>query len=198
MSSHNLSLLIMAAVLVGSPTAARAQDNGPLTIADLSAYRTAIDPNNGGRTRGFREFSRALGHTGRVSGATRSREGRVVTVFHKGAAGQFPALAEVWLFNPESETTCIVFAETPDHPSPKMGTIVEFSGTFLRVVRYRGGDVDRLAPLIVGTEPPRMEKPSADVLTSINSPFDTVAILLIGGIVVLALVRVAMRPSNQS
>ena len=37
---------------------------------------------------------------------------------------------------------------------PEPGRMVRFTGTFLKMVRYAGGDGARLAPLIVGDQPP--------------------------------------------
>jgi hypothetical protein len=38
--------------------------------------------------------------------------------------------------------------------SPEPGQTVQFTGTFLKMVRYAGGDGPRLAPLIAGDRPP--------------------------------------------
>src|SRR5262249_32396217 len=46
---------------------------------------------------------------------------------------------------------------TDDHRPqaiPKSGRTVRFTGTFLKMVRYMGGDGPRLAPLIVGNQAP--------------------------------------------
>ena len=42
------------------------------------------------------------------------------------------------------------------HPQrvPKLGQTVRFTGTFLKMIRYAAGDGDRLAPLVVGDQPP--------------------------------------------
>ena len=105
----------------------------------------------------------------------------------KGPVGTFPALVEVWITSPAGDPFCGVFpqpdkldrgqtgstsldAATPEKPSrettapeiPAPGQTVEFTGTFLKIVRYTGADTTRLAPLIVGDQQPVRVSADAD------------------------------------
>ena len=122
-----------------------AVDEGPLNLTDLAAYRDAIASRPGDGTApavGFRDlWDRPADYQGRRVVVA----GRVMSVFHRGPFGTFPAMAEAWVFSPTSDPLCLVFPES-GATSPKPGALVRFEGTFLRRVRYAGGDVDRLAP----------------------------------------------------
>ncbi len=172
---------------------ARAETDGPLTVADLAAYRSALElktPVGPAPRASFRDlWDRPDDFRGRRVAVS----GRVVSVFHQGAFGQFPPLAEVWVFTPASDPFCLVFPESKEKATPKPGAVVGFTGTFLRKVRYHGGDVDRLAPLVVGPEPPGVEQSAPEVFNPPASPFDGIALLVVGGMVMLTLVRVAIR-----
>jgi hypothetical protein len=101
--------------------------------------------------------------------------GRVMRTFRQGPLGSFPALAEVWITSPVGDPFCVVFPQPgsnsekkadPNDPAlvqaeqakgkheaggmPGQGRLVQFTGTFLKMVRYAGADTNRLAPLIVG------------------------------------------------
>ena len=98
-------------------------------------------------------------------------QGRVERIFRQGPIGSFPALAEVWIVSPAGDPFCLVVPqesgtgilsvvdEGPEDratskQSPEPGQTVQFTGTFLKMVRYAGGDGPRLAPLIAGDRPP--------------------------------------------
>jgi hypothetical protein len=98
-------------------------------------------------------------------------EGRVQRIFRQGPIGDFPALAEIWIASPASNPFCLVVPQesVPARRSvndqsldpaktsqqmPKLGQLVRFTGTFLKVVRFSAGDGARLAPLVVGDQPP--------------------------------------------
>jgi hypothetical protein len=70
---------------------------------------------------------------------------------------------------------------------------LSFSGTFLRQIRYQGGDTDRLAPLIVGPEPPSVEHKELEKELGAKSPYDNIALFVVGGVVVVVLLSVALR-----
>ena len=57
---------------------------------------------------------------------------------------------------------------------PKLGQMVQFTGTFLKIVRFAAGDGTRLAPLIVGDQPPvrvrDVAKANGSRSTSTNDP----------------------------
>ena len=186
---------MMRAILVGWALVAGAGDDGPLALADLAAYRGALEPSKPGdpppRPSSFRDlWDLPEEHRGRRVAVG----GRVERVFHQGAIGQFPSLAEVWVVDAASDPLCLAFPESPDNPAPKPGDSVAFDGTFLRRIRYRGGDADRLAPLIVGPGPPRVDRPApAAPPGASGSPFDTMFVAVLGGIVVLVLLRAHLR-----
>jgi hypothetical protein len=183
-------------LVAGSGLAARAEDDGPLTIADLPAYRAALEPTKPGdpppEPATFRELwarpAESPGHRFEVGG-------RVERVFHQGPVGEFPALAEVWVVDSATDPLCLVFPDSPDRPAPKPGDSVKFAGTFLRRVRYRGGDADRLAPLIVGPGAPAVEARAnpANPPGMQGSSVDGLLVAVLGGIVVLVLLRVHLR-----
>ena len=98
-------------------------------------------------------------------------EGRVQRIFRQGPVGSFPALAEIWIASTAGDPFCLVVpqeAGTGNLPAddhglerratprqiPEPGQTVRFTGTFLKMVRYAAGDGARLAPLIVGNQPP--------------------------------------------
>ncbi len=108
-------------------------------------------------------------------------EGRVERIFRQGSVGSFPPLAEIWVTAPSGDPFCLIVPQgtdatpalsplpaqskarepqaesRPGLPPPRIaepGTIVRFTGTFLKMVRYTAGDGARLAPLIVGNRPP--------------------------------------------
>ena len=180
--------------MVATWAVASTAEDGPLTIADLGAYRLALAPGPGDGSApavGFRDlWDRPADYQGRrVSVA-----GRVMSVFHRGPYGTFPAMAEAWVFTPSSDPLCLVFPESAGSTSPKPGAVVRFSGTFLRRVRYKGGDVDRLAPLIVGPAPPRVETPAPTAgAGALGSAYDGPFVMVMGGIVGLALLRAWLR-----
>jgi hypothetical protein len=63
-------------------------------------------------------------------------------------------LAEVWAVTPSGDPFCLVFPEPRETSALEPTGPVRFVGTFLKQVRYQGGDGPRLAPLIVGPKPP--------------------------------------------
>jgi hypothetical protein len=185
---------MVTAILAGWTLAGLARDDGTLSLADLAAYRAAIDPDKPAapapKPAGFRDlWDRPAEYQGRRVAV----QGRVERVFHQGAVGQFPALAEVWVIDPATDPLCLVFPESPDNPAPKPGDRVHFDGTFLRRIRYRGGDVDRLAPLIVGPGHPAVEPLAMSGPPASRSPFEGVVVAVLAATVVLALLRAHLR-----
>jgi hypothetical protein len=158
--------------------------------AALSGKATADDarPTSPSARVGFRDlWERSGAHRGRHV----TVQGRVERVFRQGPVGSFPSLIEVWVYSPVGDPFCLVFPRptgpaTPDRdqehhvvfPSldhrgedapaapttiPGPGQTVQFTGTFLKMVRYAAGDGPRLAPLIVGDRPPAPSTPSASL-----------------------------------
>ena len=138
-----LVLLLVAAVRADDP---------PVSIADLAGYRVALAAPAAPRDATpatFRDlWEHPEGHQGRLVRV----EGRLARLFRQPAVGQFPALAEGWITSPLGEPICAVFPTGAAVPAT--GAQVRFTGTFLRKITYAGGDAARVAPLIVGPQPP--------------------------------------------
>jgi hypothetical protein len=152
-STHQLSLADLAnyrVALTGKPTAADAKSSDPATRVVFKDLWNRPEAFSGRRV---------------------VIKGRVERIFRQGPVGSFPALAEIWLVSSTSDPFCVVVPQEratahspvndqnhePDNTVqklPKLGQMVEFTGTFLKVVRFAAGDGDRLAPLVVGDQPP--------------------------------------------
>lgn len=166
----------------------KAEADDRIGLADLSAYAAALSgrataddarPSDRPVRAGFRDlWERPEAYRGRRVTVA----GRLERTFRQPAVGSFPPLAESWLFSPAGDPICIVFPrpesensrgsivgnaeDRPRNPStsppgiPAAGRTVEFTGTFLKTIRYAAGDGDRLAPLIVGDRPPHPQPPA--------------------------------------
>jgi hypothetical protein len=160
-TSHRLSLGDLAgygAALSGKPTAEGAKATDPPVQVNFNELWNRPDAFQGRRV---------------------VVQGRMVRIFRQGPIGSFPPLAEVWMTSRGGNPFCVVFPQrgvlddthaasgnmklTPKekpasgHQSDEMpgpGRMVQFTGTFLKMVRYAGADTARLAPLIVGDRPP--------------------------------------------
>ncbi|HEX8202702.1 MAG TPA: hypothetical protein VF590_19655 [Isosphaeraceae bacterium] len=144
--SAGVAILGVAVVLTGAP------DDSSLGLADLAAYRAALEPATGPAVAvGFRDLWE---RPGAYRGRRVRVEGRVERRFRQERVGTFPALTEVWIVNPSGDPFCLVFPTPRPADEPAPGATAAFTGTFLKVVRYQAGDAARLAPLIVGDRPP--------------------------------------------
>jgi hypothetical protein len=151
-TSHQLSLADLAgyrAALSGKPTADSARASDPPVETKFKDLWNRPDDFRGRRV---------------------SIQGHVARIFRQAPVGSFPALAEVWITSPVGDPFCVVFPQPgptgfDDHLErqsdggrgiavPELGQMVRFTGTFLKMVRYAGGDGPRLAPLIVGGQQP--------------------------------------------
>jgi len=161
-TTHKLTLADLAgyrAALSGQPTA----DNA-----------NAIDPP---KQVHFRDL---WDHSDTFRGRRVIVQGRVERIFRQAAVGSFPPLVEVWLTSPAGDPFCVVFppqertagndereaATRRDKTAvslnrrnmplstPDVGRTVRFTGTFLKMVSYAASDGKRLAPLLVGEQPP--------------------------------------------
>jgi hypothetical protein len=162
-SSHEISLADLAgyrAALSGKPTADMARASDPPVEAKFRDLWNNQDAFRGRRV---------------------SVQGHVARIFRQGAVGSFPPLAEVWITSPAGDPFCAVFPQPGptdlEHLEtaasrdarysdaargvviPELGRMVRFTGTFLKMVRYAGGDGARLAPLIVGERLPALVTP---------------------------------------
>jgi hypothetical protein len=160
-------ILVPILVLILGSGRVSAADDPALSLADLAAYRAALIDRASSTSEGppvavgFRElWSRPEVYQGRQVEV----RGRVVRRFRQGSIGTFPPLAEVWAVAPSGDPFCLVFPEprgkSTSTPAPEPTGTVGFVGTFLKQVRYQGGDGPRLAPLIVGPKPPVALEPA--------------------------------------
>ncbi len=128
-------------------------DGGSLSSADLPAFRRALEPSK--ETAEPVDFLDLWEHPDRHRDRVVRLSGRYARRFHQPAHGGFPALTELWLSTPPGNLFCLVYPTQDTELKPSNETL-EFEGTFLRLLRYSSGDGPRLAPLIVGPDPPRV------------------------------------------
>jgi hypothetical protein len=163
-----LLLFLLLVGLAAAPAAAARDEEDEfqsrLGLADLAAYRAALegratadDPSASQQARSV-SFRQIWDHPERWSGHLVRVQGRVARVFRQEAVGSFPPLVEAWLSTPAGDLFCTVSPARaePDRTAGGLliGQEVAFTGTFLRSIRYTAGDQPRLAPLIVGHQPP--------------------------------------------
>jgi hypothetical protein len=165
---------VFASLVLGARGYADEPEGGsPLTLADLADYRKAftgdatVDVAKPGEPAIEVSFKDLWETTSLSRGRRVIIKGRVERIFRQGPVGAFPALAEIWLMSPAGDPFCLV-APQLDIPrntsatshgdtrlvtmnkSPELGQAIQFTGTFLRMVRYAASDGARLAPLVVG------------------------------------------------
>jgi hypothetical protein len=175
-----------------------ADESGPshqVTLADLAAYHTALSGKPTADDAGVSDppaqvsfkdlWNRPLAFRGRRV----TIQGRVERIFRQGPVGSFPALAEVWITSPAGNPFCLVvpqdgrtgvdpvkktglegYATSPVMPEP--GQTVRFTGTFLKMVRFAAGDGARLAPLVVGNQPPVLAQETIKARSAISRRSD--------------------------
>lgn len=157
-----------------------------LSLADLPAYAAALKDAGSDRPTPvtFRElWSEPKSHRGRKIEVS----GRVARVFRAPAQGELPPRIEIWVDQGENLLCVVVPDRVPPDGLVRPGRVVAISGTFLGSVRYSGGDVERLAPLIVGPGPVRSldDAASSRVPTNWSAPtWYAVAVgsILVGGL----------------
>jgi hypothetical protein len=141
-------------MIVAALVAVLAQSDGStLSAADLAEYLRALAPSD--RAAEPVAFLDLWEHPEVHRGRRVRVSGRFARQFQQPASGRFPALTELWLSTPAGNLFCVVFPSGEGEVRPT-GATLRFEGTFLRRIRYAGGDVARLAPLIVGAGPPRV------------------------------------------
>ena len=133
-------------------------------LADLDAYAPALrsKPNPDAPEVTFRDL---WDHPEERRGQQVRLVGRVARMFRQPAVGSFPPLVEAWLVNSAGDPFCVVFP-AQGAEGVELGLRATFVGTFLRLVRYQGGDTSRVVPLIVGSEPPKAVDTGSDGATS--------------------------------
>ncbi|MDR3633679.1 MAG: hypothetical protein P4L84_07565, partial [Isosphaeraceae bacterium] len=175
---------------------ARGADEGPLGLADLPAYQAALSGRSDrAEAPTAVEFRDLWDHPGTFQGRRVQVSGSIVRRFRQGAYGVFPPLDEVWIASPSGNPLCLV-CPSQDTPGSKLGDRVRFVGTYLKRVQYQGGDVPRLAPLIVGAQPPAlvMSAPASSARSPGGlSALDWTLGLIVTGLVVLVLGRQHLR-----
>ncbi|GAC1451589.1 MAG: hypothetical protein NVSMB9_36580 [Isosphaeraceae bacterium] len=148
--------------LVALALSVRAEEppNG-LSLADLGPYRAALDGASASVPAIPVTFRALWEHPEHYQGRRVRVEGRVARRFRQGSFGTFPSLCESWILSTAGDPFCLVFPiarKTDDvttHTEDAVsGTLVRFEGTYLKRLRYQGGDAPRLVPLIVGERPP--------------------------------------------
>lgn len=167
MIARNTSIVVLAAIIPGLAGA----QNTPATsdrlgLGDLSAYAKALkgrptasvmQPLDGPVEVSFRDL---WDHPSEYLGRRVMIRGRLERTFRQGPVGEFPPLAESWIFSKKGDPFCAVYPLPSGNPRQTTGQPVRFTGTFLRTIRYGASDGDRLAPLIVGDKPPAPDNPN--------------------------------------
>jgi hypothetical protein len=127
-------------------------DDEPLDVADLPAYKEALEAKSTSPARRV-TFHDLWDHPEAYRGQRVEVEARVARRFRQPAHGTFPALVEAWAWTPAGDLFCWEYPDTASAQLPINQTL-RFTGTFLRRVRYQASDRERLAPLIVGNAQP--------------------------------------------
>jgi hypothetical protein len=168
-------------------------DDSHLGLADLEAYRVALatKPDGSAPLVGFRDlWDRPEAYVGRPVRV----EGRVARLFRQPRLGEFPPLVEAWVVSPAGDPFCLVFPQVEGRSTPEVGALVRFSGTFLKRIKYQGGDTARVAPLLVGPEGPSESSESSEAAGKSWSSTDWM--MGLGAVVVISLV-LARRHLNR-
>jgi hypothetical protein len=178
----NATFLVAASLVLRCCAGCFADDAEPtqqLGLTDLVKYRAALmgkataDDASPADPPVYVSFRDLWNRPDVFRGRHVTTDGRVQRIFRQGPIGSFPALAEIWIVSPAGDVFCLVAphrsstSELPEHGHsqedhatpqriPKPGQTVRFTGTFLKMIRYRARDGDRLAPLIVGDQPPAL------------------------------------------
>ena len=137
---------LIAAILV-------MQANGVgLPLEEIAAYRDALRENDRSEPQNV-AFADLWNRPDTHRGRRVSVRGLVVREFRSPASGDLPERVEIWIDTGKQNLICMVFP-VADRTRPVTGRVQAW-GRSLGRVRYQSGDSVRLAPLIVGSEPPR-------------------------------------------
>lgn len=168
-----------------------------VSLADLPAYAAALKTTNGDRPAQvtFRElWSEPKSYRGR----TVEVSGRVARIFRAPAQGELPPRIELWIAQ-GTNLLCVVLPDrSRDGELVREGGFVSISGTSLGVTRYSGGDVERLAPLIVGPGPARLVNDATSSREPTNWTTSVWSLAVIGSLIVAGFLARAhsRRPSG--
>ncbi len=188
MNLRSYATCLVYMICVGREAVAQS-DDARFGLADLSAYRAALEsPGPRAEPAVPAGFSEVWTYPERYQGRRVRVEGRLARLFNAPAVGSFPDLVEAWLMTPADNPFCLVFPKSGSNPS--LGTTVSFEGTFLRLVSYQAGDEARLAPLVVGPQPPIRV---ANVFEAATSGFSTIDWVVAGGLGAAVLLWFAAR-----
>ena len=201
MTGHSVAIILLLFASVGS----FADDPAGLALADLAAYRAAIDGKPAGPA--VAATWKQLWDRPEEFRNRRVRvEGRVARRFQQAAYGTFPPLVEAWAVTHAGDPFCLVYpvpkSEDLKSSDAGVGAMLRFEGVFLKNVEYQGGDTKRLAPLIVGDgNPVVVSKAEAPASSARDETWKIDWALGLGaaGLVALALARQHLRaPSRTS
>jgi hypothetical protein len=147
-------LLMSFAFCMLRPNVAMANDDS-IGLEDLPNYHAALIEDSREGSPVAVTFSDLWDRPDSYRDLTVSVVGRIARRFHQPPVGRFPALTETWLVDTRGNPTCFVAPTTSQrHEDLEVGAWVRVSGRYLKRIRYRGHDSDRLAPLIVGPHAP--------------------------------------------
>jgi len=194
--THTLAIVLV--LLIGQV------DEPTITVADLKAYREALEASHDEAPNTV-DFRALWDHAEDYRDRYLRVEGRVVRRFQQPSVGTFPPLTELWVVTASRDPLCLVFPTPEDPAGPgkacEPGASVRFDGTFLKLIRYAGGDESRIAPLIVGPRPPVRREADPLAGTGTGSSFaglDWVVGLIVAGLVIALLLRQALaRPTRR-
>ncbi len=175
-------------------------DEGYIGPADFADYRDALvaPPGDDVASVSFRELwtepDTFRGRFVRVAGRASRR-------FRQPPRGEFPPLTELWIVDDEGNPFCLLYPSIEDRDA--LAGDVDFRGTFLRLIRYRGADAERLAPLIVGPGRPqpraRPGKGEGTALPDLSSLDGWIAgFLAVAVIAILGLQHLRRRPAYRT
>jgi hypothetical protein len=173
---------ILLLLLAQSPTG--------LPLADLPGYKAALEapPSPAAPRVRFRDL---WDHPDDFRSRQVRVDGRPERSFRAPASGELPPRSEWWLATESDDLICIVFPDS-GQASPPKDVRVQMSGTSLGLVRYRSGDVTRIAPLIVGPKPPTAI-PESKSSRPDDRTLDWVAASCLAAVVAIVLARIHLR-----
>ena len=128
------------------------RDQDGLKLDDLQALLSALQADEPAAMASSVSFKQIWEDAPQWQGKRVRLEGIVRRRFRQEAVGRFPALGEFWVETDSGDWVCGV---SPGNTGMvETGDRVSLEGRFLRLIRYRSMDGDRLAPLVVGHDAP--------------------------------------------
>lgn len=183
--------------IVGSTTrSTRAERPEPFGVADIPSYLSALQRTTRVPPRrvGFRDLWE---RPETLRGKAVSIDGRLVARFRATASGRLPSRTELWIDAGSGNLVCLVHPAHGSSPTSeaKIGDPIRFEGTFLRMIPYQGGDVPRIAPLVVGpraAETTPSDRKSRPTLDPKSESWDWMIGLGVGGFVIIVILGSAL------